>query len=164
MAAARGGAESGPVLRVGLGASAGGAEVTGKNAHKSGIILNVQAGVSRERFCFLLDLEAQPYRVPNPVMGEAFRVAYLLPSVRVNAQRVFLRAGIGLSYFSFSGPEAFESSSLGPAFGVSAGYEVLNGRLPVAVEGVGRWGATSDGELSSRTIGLQVVGSWIARR
>lgn len=156
----RGEAASGPVLRAGVGVSRGSTTVAGEHAGRNGFGLNLQAGLARERVCFLVDIESQPFRVPNPVVAEAFRVAYVLPSIQLNAERAFVRVGVGVSRFSFSGPRAVEPSSIGPAFGVSAGYDVVQGKLPLALEGVGRWGATSDGELVSRMIGVQLVVSF----
>ena len=156
---------TGFVFRGGGGLLNGATEVAGERSSKTGLGLNAQLAVSKRTVEWALDLEIQPFTVDNPVKAEAFRVVYVLPSFRVHGRNVFLRAGLGLAQFSFSGPEANVSSESGIGIGLSAGYELERPRrFPLTIEVVGRWGSTPDLELGARGLGVQVVGSWYSKK
>lgn len=147
----------GLVLRVGVGSARALAAVASQSDPRLGVVGSGQAGVALRRVAIVVDATIQPFRVRNPKRAESLAVLYVLPSVQVEGGGGFLRAGIGVARFWYSGSDVFVPSDTSLGLGASLGYGF---RRPFAVEAIGRWSASSDGELTHRLLGIQVTYSW----
>ena len=78
----------------------------------------------------LLAVDVQPIPVQNPNRDESVSTATILPSLQLSVGRVGLRGGLGLGVAIWTGPDAFETFSYGPALGVSA---------TIPLDSAGRW-------------------------
>ncbi len=155
---------SGFVLRGAAGLGVGGADVAGESAHNVGFAGGVALGFAGRRFEFDVEIAVQPFQVDNPVARESFRAAYLLPSLRIHGQHLYLRVGGGWVRYSWSGPDANVSSDAGPALSVAVGYEFSKPKgAPVSIEAYFR-GGTPDLELGSNLAGVQLALSWYSRK
>lgn len=149
------------VLRGAVGLARGSTEVAYARSSRGGVIGSGQVGIALRRVEFLVDATLQPYDVRNPRRAEAFKVLYLLPSIQVRHRRGFVRGGIGAARFWYSGDDVAVPTDTGFALGASAGYEL---NRTIAVEFLGRWCGSSDGELSARSLGAQATFAWYSRR
>lgn len=148
----------GLVFRLGLGVGSGGTTVSDESNTAEGVIGTVGLGIAGAGMRWLLEAEGQPFKVQNPVLDEAFRALYVLAGFQVGLLGLYVRPGVGIGALFFTGEEAFEDTDVGPAVGISAGYEIpLTG---LAIEGIARWAISSDAELDARLYGIQLVKSW----
>jgi hypothetical protein len=149
----------GIVFRLGIGGGSGGTTVADESNTSGGVIGTAGVGIAGAGTRWLLEAEGQPFKVQNPVRDEAFRAVYALASFQVGLLGAYVRPGVGLGALFFTGDDVAEDTDVGPAVGLSAGYEIpLTG---IAVEAIGRWSISSDAELDARLYGIQLVKSWI---
>src|SRR5258706_88118 len=95
---------SGFVVRAAAGVGIGGMDVAGESERKPGFAGGALLGLAGRRFEFDFEIAAQPFRVDNPLGGEAFRVVYFVPSLRIHDQHAYVRVGVGGARYSLSGP------------------------------------------------------------
>jgi hypothetical protein len=133
--------------------------VDGEDRSAHGVVLTAQAGVARRRVRFLADLAIQPFKAPNPVRAESFRALHTLASLEVHSDAgLYARAGLGAAFFWYAGPDIVGPTDAGIGFGAAIGHEFpRRRRTRLGVEGIVRWSASSDGELSTRLFALQLT-------
>lgn len=115
---------------------------------------------------FEIDLETafQPFLTPNPVAEEGFKAVYFLPSVRFHGDHGYVRLGVGYARYFWSGPDASISSDGSVALSAALGVEFASPRsFPLSVEAYYR-GGSPDFEITCGIVGVQVVGSWYAKK
>ncbi len=152
----------GIVVRVGIGAARGSVDVAEASGSQTGIAGTLQFGWSGSRWQVLFDAGVQPFRIQNPLRAEAFRVAYGLVSVQAFKGRAYVRGGVGPAWYRYSGSDVFVEKDTSVATGLTLGYE-WEGSLRSGLEFYFRRGWSSDGELRSGLLGLQLVGTWYSR-
>ncbi len=112
------------LLRLGIGGGRGGTSVDGQSETAEGFIGHAGIGFSGLGTRLLVEAEAQPFEVQNPVLDEAFRAVYVLAAFQVGLLGAYVRPGLGAGVLFFTGDQAADETDIGPAVGVSAGYEI----------------------------------------
>jgi hypothetical protein len=146
----------GLTFRLGLGGGSGGTTVSDESNTTEGLIGTAGLGISWVGTRVLVEAEGQPFKVQNPARDEAFRGVYVLGAFQAGLLGLYVRPGAGIGALFFSGEDIAVDNEVGPAVGISAGYEIpLTG---LAIEGIARWCFVE--ELDARLYGIQLVKSW----
>ena len=148
----------------GAGPGLGRASIGDQHENQAGFAGAVSIGAAGRRFEIDLETAFQPFRTPNPVAEEGFRAVYFLPSVRFHGDHGYVRLGVGYARYFWSGPDASISSDGSAALSAALGYEFASPRsFPLSVEAYYR-GGSPDFEITCGIVGVQVVGSWYAKK
>jgi hypothetical protein len=152
---ARGGLVAG-----GIGLAHAGISVGGQSGSASGLTAHARIGATTGRHTLLLlDVELQPFEVQNPARAEAFRSTYVLIALqRYLAPRVYARAGAGLQFRSWTGPNPVTAADNGLALGGAVGAEVpLGGRLVLTPEIVANTAFIEvEGSVNAQLVGIRL--------